>query len=118
MIDLLRWEWFKLRSRRIIWALFAVLVGFASLVVFIRFVDYQIQKDRPVIGEVVFRPGTPVVAGLEVDLDCDQFQETGALPDDIPEPFTADDVDFDRTGAECRKERADIGGRIDRLVGS
>jgi ABC-type transport system involved in multi-copper enzyme maturation permease subunit len=112
---LLRWEWFKLRGRRVIWAMLGALLVFAALVVFIRFGDYQFVKDQDVQDELIFKPGAPEVAGLEVDLNCTRFLASGEIPDELPPQYTVDDVDFERTGVECRKEVAAIESRLDKL---
>ncbi len=114
-LTLTRWEWFKLKGRRVIWALVAVVVGFSALAVFIRFADWQFQKDRDVLDEVIFVPDAPVIEGFEVDVNCTEFLEGGPLPE-IPPPYTVGDVDVGATGRECRKEISDINGRLDRLV--
>ncbi len=114
-LTLLRWEWFKLRGRRVVWALVAVLVVFSALAVFIRFADWQFQKDRDVTDEVIFVPDAPVIENFEVDVNCTEFLAGGPLPE-IPSPYTIDDVDVGATSRECRKEVSDINGRLDRLI--
>lgn len=56
-LTLTRWEWFKVRGRRVTWALLAVLVFFSAVFVLIRFADYQFQKDREIVDELIFVPG-------------------------------------------------------------
>ena len=111
---LLKWEWFKLRGRRIIWALLAVIVVFSSLIVIIRYADYEFQKDRDVVDEIAFLPGSPEAD--EVSINCTELVEQGIVPTVVPAPYTVDQIDVDRTLVVCRKEIADIQGRIDKLV--
>ena len=112
--DLARWEWFKLRGRRVIWLLLAGLVVFSSLVVLLRFGDYQFQKDRAIADEVLFNPGMPLPPE-EVKVDCEAFL-AGARPTEFPPGFTAADIDVELTGRECEKEVAEITARLARHV--
>ena len=104
--SLLRWEWFKLRGRRVMWVLLIVLLAFSSVIVFIRFGDWQFVKDRDVIDEVRFLPGVLEDRRVEVDLNCTEFLSTGVLPADVelPQPLTVDDIDLGATSEECRQE--------------
>ena len=112
-LTLTKWEWFKLRGRRIIWALLGGIVVFSSLIVVIRYADYEFQKDRDVIDEIAFVPGAPEAE--EVSLNCTDFVN-GIMPAEVPAPYTLDDIDVERTGVVCRKEISDIQGRIDKLA--
>ena len=67
--NLLKSEWFKLRGRRVIWVLLALLVLFSSLIVVLRFADYEVRKDRTIRDEVLFLPGRPLPSE-EVLIDC------------------------------------------------
>jgi ABC-2 type transport system permease protein len=113
-LDLARWEWFKLRGRRVIWILLAGLVVFSSLVVLLRFGDYQFQKDRAIADEVLFNPGMPLPPE-EVKVDCEAFL-AGARPAEFPPGFTVDDIDVELTSRECEKEIAEITARLDRHI--
>ena len=113
-LGLARWEWFKLRGRRVIWVLLAVLVAFSALMVVLRFGDYQFQKDRPIQDEVLFAPGLPLPPE-EVKIDCQAFID-GARPTELPPGFTTADIDVEFTNRECAKEIAEITGRLDRHV--
>ena len=114
VVDLARWEWFKLAGRRVIWILPAVLIVFSSLMVLLRFGDYQFQKDRAVADEVLFNPGLPLPPE-EVKVDCQAFLD-GARPTEFPPGFTVDDIDVELTSRECSKEIAEISARLDRQV--
>lgn len=114
LLDLARWEWFKLRGRRVIWVLLAVLVVFSSLMVLLRFGDYQFQKDRPIRDEVLFNPELPLPPE-EVTVDCRAFLD-GARPTEFPPGYTVDDIDVELTSRECQKEIAEITDRLERHV--
>lgn len=114
LLDLARWEWFKLRGRRVIWILLATLVVFSSLMVLLRFGDYQFQKDRAVTDEVLFVSGLPLPPE-EVKVECQAFLD-GARPTEFPPGFTADDIDVGLTTRECEKEIAEISARLDKQV--
>lgn len=114
-LTLTRWEWFKVRGRRVTWALLAVLIFFSAVFVLIRFADYQFQKDREIVDELIFVPGAPVIDNFEVEVNCTRFL-AGERPTSVPEPYTLDDVDIDATSRECRKEEGEVRARIDMLV--
>lgn len=109
--DVFRWEWFKLRGRRVLWVMLALLILFSSLIVLVRFGDYEFVKDRPVQDELVFfadrRPED------DVKVDCEEFL-AGARPE-LPPGFTLDDVDIGLTENECRLELQDFAGRLVKL---
>ena len=111
---LLKWEWFKLRGRRVTWLLFIALLAFSSIIVFIRFADYQFQKDRDVVDEILFVPGAPLAD--DVKISCTTFL-AGDRPTSVPAPYTIEDVDFEATERECTKEVEGFTARLDRLVG-
>ena len=117
-MTLVRWEWWKVRSRRVIWVLLAILVGFGSLMVLIRYADYQFQVDKAIVDEVIFSPNAVELDTVQMDLDCTAFVETGQLPDtdEFPAGVTAADVDRDRTAQECRKEIAGREGRFQQQI--
>ena len=100
--NLAKWEWFKLRQRRITWILLAMLMLFSGLAVWMRYADYEFSKDASVKGEVAFLLGTPNVHNVELDIDCAPFL-AGQSPT-LPPGITMDDVDVPRTQEECRKE--------------
>ena len=100
--NLAKWEWFKLRQRRITWILLAMLMLFSAFAVWLRFADYEFTKDASVKGEVAFLLETPNVHNVEWDIDCAPFL-AGQSPT-LPPGFTMGDVDVPRTGEECRKE--------------
>ena len=112
--SLARWEWFKLRGRKVIWILPVILVIFAALLVILRFGDYQFQKDRPIQDEILFNVGMPLPPE-EVKVDCQAFLD-GARPTEFPPGFTAADIDVDLTSRECSKEIAEITARLDKHV--
>lgn len=116
-LNLLRWEWFKLRSRRVIWFLLAVLVIFSAAIVVLRFGDYEVRQDRAIRDEVLFLPGVPLPED-EVQIDCEDYLATGRLPDaeEFPAPLTPADVDTLLTERECNKEVVEIRAAIDKLV--
>ena len=100
--NLAKWEWFKLRRRRITWILLAILMLFSALSVWIRFADYEFTKDASVNGEVAFLLGTPNVHNVEIDIDCAPFLAGQSLT--LPPGLAMDDVDVPRTREECGKE--------------
>ena len=112
---LAKWEWFKLRGRRVIWILLGVLTVFSSLMVVIRFADYEFQKDRDVVDEIIFLPDAPVLGTLEVELNCTEFL-AGVPITEVPEPYTLDDIDLPGTDRKCRQEVEGIQSRLDKLV--
>lgn len=114
LLDLARWEWFKLRSRRVIWILPAVLIVFSSLMVLLRFGDYQFQKDRAIRDEVLFSSELPLPPE-DVSVDCRAFLD-GARPTELPPGYTVDDIDVELTSRECQKEIAEITNRLERHV--
>ncbi len=113
-VSVARWEWFKLRGRRVIWVLLGVLVVFSALMVLLRFGDYQFQKDRPIRDEVLFASGLPLPPS-EVVVDCRAFLD-GARPGEFPAGFTVADIDVELTGRECEKEIAEITARLEKQV--
>ena len=114
-LTLAKWEWFKLRGRRIIWVLLAVLTVFSAVIVVIRYADYEFQKNRDVTDEIIFLPSAPVVDNFEVDLNCTEFL-AGVPIIEVPAPYTLDDVDLPGTDRKCRQEIGAIGVRIDKLI--
>ena len=82
--------------------------------VLLRFGDYQFQKDRAIVDEVLFAPGLPLPPE-EVKVDCQAFLD-GARPAEFPPGFTAADIDVGLTTRECEKEIAEITARLDRHV--
>jgi ABC-type transport system involved in multi-copper enzyme maturation permease subunit len=110
--DLARWEWFKLRGRRVIWVLLGAVVAFAATTVVLRFGDYQFQKDRAIIDEVLFKPELPLPAE-EVDVDCRAFL-AGSRPTEYPPGFGVEDIDVELTSRECTKEIAEVTRRLER----
>lgn len=109
-----RWEWFKLRGRRVIWILLAVLVLFGSIFVLLRFGDYQFRKDAPIRDEALLLPGTPPPED-DLLVDCEDFV-AGVMPTEFPAGLTLDDVDIEFTTRECTMEIADIQKRLAILV--
>lgn len=114
-LTLTRWEWFKVRGRRVTWALLVILVIFSAVMVLIRFGDYQFQKDRDVEDELIFVAGAPQIDNFEVKVNCTRFLE-GERPTEVPDPFTLDDVDIDGTTRECNKELGEVRARFGMLV--
>ena len=114
---LLRWEWFKLRGRRVIWILLAGLVIFSSLIVVLRFGDYQVRKDSAIKDDVLFLPGVPPPED-DVLVDCEVYLATGELPPaaEFPAPLTPDDVDPLLTERECNLEVTEVKGAVAALV--
>lgn len=112
---LARWEWFKLRGRRIVWILLGLLTVFSALMVIIRYADYEFQKNRDVIDEIIFLPDAPVLGTLEVELNCTEFL-AGVPITDVPDPYTLEDIDLPGTGRKCRQEAEGIQNRLDKLV--
>jgi ABC-type transport system involved in multi-copper enzyme maturation permease subunit len=110
---LLRWEWFKLRSRKIIWVLLAALVLFSTFVVALRFGDYQFKKDAAVEDEVIFLAGSPKPAD-EIVVDCEAFLD-GFVPE-VPAPLSREDIDFEHTRRECELEIVEVSDRLTMLV--
>lgn len=113
--NLFRWEWFKLRGRRIIWILLGVLTVFSALMVIIRYADYQFQKDRDVVDEVIFLPSAPVIDNFEVELNCTEFL-AGVPIAEVPSPYTLDDIDYPGTDRKCRQELGEIRTRLAKLI--
>ncbi|MFQ5948136.1 MAG: ABC transporter permease subunit [Acidimicrobiia bacterium] len=111
-LALTRWEWFKLRGRRVIWVLLAIIVLFSSLIVVFRFGDYQFQKDRTIRDEILLVPGAPKV---DADVDCEAFV-AGIMPDDLPSPLRVEHIDVELTQRECLKEIEEIEDRLAMLV--
>ncbi len=112
---LVRWEWFKLRGRRVTAALLVTMIGFSVLAVVIRFGDYQFVKDRDVVDEILFNPGAPL-SDQDPTVNCTRFVLDQVLPP-VPAPYTAADVDVDATLRECTIEVGNVEERIDRLIG-
>jgi ABC-type transport system involved in multi-copper enzyme maturation permease subunit len=110
-----RWEWFKLRSRRIIWVLVGLLLIFSAIAVWVRFADYQIQKDRDVVDEIIFLPSAPLVDDFEVELNCTAYL-AGAEITEVPPPYSLDDIDHPGTDRKCRQELGAIRTRLDKLI--
>ncbi len=110
-------EWFKLRGRRVIWILLAVLVLFSSLIVVLRFGDYEVRKDRTIRDEVLFLPGRPLPSE-EVLIDCEKYLADGLLPpaSEFPAPLTPEDADPLLTERECNKEVTEIKAAVAKLV--
>jgi ABC-type transport system involved in multi-copper enzyme maturation permease subunit len=115
LLALARWEWFKIRGRRIMWLLLIVLAVFAALMVLIRFGDHEFQKDRDAIDEVVFLSGAPEIDNFEVELNCTEYL-AGVPITEVPAPFTLDDVDYDGTDRKCRQEVGEKNARLAVLV--
>ena len=115
--NLLKSEWFKLRGRRVIWVLLALLVLFSSLIVVLRFADYEVRKDRTIRDEVLFLPGRPLPSE-EVLIDCEKYLVDGQLPptSEFPPPLTPEDADPLLTERECNKEVTEIKAAIVSLV--
>ena len=116
-VTLLNSEWFKLRGRRVIWILLALLVLFSSLIVVLRFGDYEVRKDRTIRDEVLFLPGRPLPSE-EVLIDCEQYLADGRLPpaSEFPPPLTPEDADPLLTSRECDKEVREIKAAVVKLV--
>lgn len=114
-LALARWEWFKLRGRGVVWILLGVLVGFSSLIVIVRYADYEFQKDRDVVDEIIFLPAAPVLGTLEVELNCTEFL-AGVPITEVPDPYTLSDIDIAGTDRKCRQELEGIRSRLDKLV--
>ena len=113
--NLFRWEWFKLRGRRIVWVLLGLLTVYSSLMVIIRYADYEFQKDRDVVDEIIFLPDAPVLGTLEVELNCTEFL-AGVPITEVPDPYTLDDIDLPGTDRKCRQEVEGIQNRLVKLV--
>jgi ABC-type transport system involved in multi-copper enzyme maturation permease subunit len=114
-VTLAKWEWFKLRSRRIIWLLLIGLTVFSSLMVVIRFADYQFQKSRDVIDEVIFLPSAPVIDNFEVELNCTEYL-AGVPITAVPPPYSLSDIDQPGTDRKCRQELGEVRTRLDKLI--
>jgi len=114
-LNLAKWEWFKLRGRRIIWVLLGVLTVFSAVMVVIRYADYELQKGRDVVDEVIFLPTAPVIDNFEVELNCTEFLD-GVPIAEVPPPYTLDDIDYPGTDRKCRQEFGEIRTRLDKLV--
>lgn len=108
--SLAKWEIFKLRGRRVIWILLAIVVLFSGFIALLRFGDYQFKKDAAVKDEVLFVAGVPRPAD-DVIVDCRAFL-AGEDPE-LPAGYGPDDIDRGLTGRECELE---IEGVEDRLV--
>jgi ABC-type transport system involved in multi-copper enzyme maturation permease subunit len=89
----------------------AALVVLSSLVVVIRFGDYQFVKDRPVSDELVFFADK--LPPEDIIVDCEEFL-AGARPE-LPPGFTMEDVDVGLTENECRLELVGFAGRLEKL---
>jgi ABC-type transport system involved in multi-copper enzyme maturation permease subunit len=109
------WEFFKVRGRRVIWILLGILVGFSSLMVVIRYADYEFQKNRDVVDEIIFLPDAPIPGTFEVELNCTEFL-AGVPITEVPAPYTLDDIDLPGTDRKCRQEVEAIRSRLDKLV--
>lgn len=114
-LTLVKWEWFKLRGRRIIWVLLTALVAFSAIIVVVRFADWEFRKDADVKDEIIFLPSAPVVGDFEVDLNCTEFL-AGVPITEVPAPYTLDDIDYPGTDRKCRQEEGAIRVRLDKLV--
>ena len=114
-LNLAKWEWFKLRGRRIIWVLLGVLTVFSAVMVVIRYADYEFQKGRDVVDEVIFLPTAPVIDNFEVELNCTEFLD-GVPIAEVPPPYTLEDIDYPGTDRKCRQEFGEIRTRLDKLV--
>ena len=113
--NLFRWEWFKLRSRRIIWVLLGTLALYSSVMVVIRYADFEFQRDRDVVDEIIFLPSAPVIDNFEVSLNCTEFL-AGVAITEVPSPYTLADIDYPGTDRKCRQEMGEIRVRLDKLV--
>jgi ABC-type transport system involved in multi-copper enzyme maturation permease subunit len=114
-VTVYRWEWMKLRSRRIIWVLVGLLLVSSAIAVWIRFADFQIQRDRDVVDEIIFLPSAPLVDDLEVALNCTAYL-AGAEISEVPPPYSLDDIDHHGTDRKCRQELGAIRTRLDKLI--
>ncbi len=106
---LLGWEWFKLRRRRIIWLLVAIMVGFSAFMVLLRFGEYQFKKDAEVKDEVVFVAGGPQPED-DISFGCAAFI-AGDRPE-LPPEVTLGDIDVALTSRECELELAETEERL------
>jgi len=113
-MTLAKWEWFKLRGRRVIWVLLLLLVVFSSIMVVVPYGDYEFRKGRDVSDEVIFLPSAPVIDNIEVDLNCTEYL-AGVPITELPDPYTLDDIDHPGTDRKCRQEIAAIDGRLEKL---
>ncbi len=102
LANLAVWEWFKVRRRWITWILLALLILFAAMQVWLRFGDYQISKDSPLVEDLEFVVGTPNTHNLDWKIDCEAL--FAGEPLTVPPGFTLDEVDVPRTVEECRNE--------------
>lgn len=114
-LTLAKWEWFKLRGRRIIWVLMGALVVFSAVIVVVRYADWEFRKDADVKDEIIFLPSAPVVGDFEVDLNCTEFL-AGVPITEVPEPYTLDDIDYPGTDRKCRQEQEAIDVRLEKLI--
>jgi len=112
---LAKWEWFKLRERRIIWVLLIGMTLFSSVMVVIRYADYEFQKGRDVVDEVIFLPSAPVIDNFEVELNCTEFL-AGVPIAEVPPPYTLEDIDYPGTDRKCRQELGEVRTRLDKLI--
>ena len=112
---LAKWEWFKLRRRRIVWVLLIGVTVFSSVMVVIRYADYEFQKDRDVVDEIIFLPSAPVIDNFEVELNCTEYLD-GVPITDVPPPYTLEDIDHPGTDRKCRQEFGEIRTRLDKLI--
>lgn len=111
--SLAKWEVFKLRGRRMIWVLLAILVFYSAFIVLLRFGDYQFKKDAEVRDDVLFTAGMQRPAE-DVLVDCRAFLE-GQDPE-LPPGFGPEVIDRGLTGRECELEIEGVENRLVVLI--
>lgn len=113
--SIVAWEWRKLRGRRMVWALLATLVLFASAIVFLRFGEYRFAHGRDVVDEIIYVPGI-AVPDPPGTVNCTALLESGTLPTGFPSGYSIADMDVPRTQQECGLEIRDVERRLAELV--
>ncbi len=84
ILNLVRWEWFKVRRRWMPWILLAILVLFSQLAVWGTFFFYQNQEDTG--GQVPYTTSADPTGGPRSNvqfIDCKDLRD-GNLPADLP----------------------------------
>lgn len=90
LTNLIRWEWFKLRRRRIVWILLLGLVVISSIAVWARYAQYEILTNKTVSEGIPTRGEQIIPEGDRPEIDCDLLL-AGTLTD-FPPGFTETDV--------------------------
>jgi ABC-type transport system involved in multi-copper enzyme maturation permease subunit len=90
VLNIARWEGFKLRHRRMAWVLLAVLIGFTQLAVWGSYFSYKAAAN---VGGFVQLPGEVMGAmpGMRRGFRCDELRTKPAevLPPGVPQPAIA-----------------------------